>query len=189
MEGKDSWRDCLPAGALCVQHLWPVPSPQSTFSLLFLSSNACMLTFQGVGKIGQICWLLGKEASFERLRPSSCWCCHDVIYAALGAAWCFKGKGSASTKFFSHMYLQHQREMMLPCSKTDGRAGSRLSSVPPFVSILKVCTWKFYSSLEQQHHDRAHESQSLLCLVQEQHGREEVGMLAELCVGFVLLDH
>lgn len=35
------------------------------------------------------------------------------------------------------------------------------------------------SSLEQ-HHDHACESQSLLCLVQEQHGCEEMGMLAEL---------
>lgn len=101
--GKNSWQDWLSAGALCVQHSWPVPSPQSACSLLFLFANTCLLTFEGVGEIGQICWLLGKGASFERLRPSSCWCCHDVISTALGAAWCFKGKGSAT--FLSHTYL------------------------------------------------------------------------------------
>lgn len=86
------------------------------------------------------------------------------------------------------MCLQHYSEMILPSSKTDGKAASRLSIVPPFVSILKVYTWKFYSGLEKDH-NLAHRSLSLLCLVQEQHWHKNLGMLAEVCAGFLLLDH
>lgn len=40
---------------LFVQHLWPMPSPQSTNSLLLLFTKARLLTFEGVGKTGQTC--------------------------------------------------------------------------------------------------------------------------------------
>lgn len=182
----NSWQYWLPAGALCVQHSWPVPSPQSTCSLLFLFGNACLLTFEGVGKIGQLCWLVGKDASFERQRPGSC---------------------GAVTMWFLQHSAQHgvSKAVPVPHSSLACISNTTVKWCYPSVKlmeeqdpgwafchhlfpILKVCTWKFYSRLEQ-HHDRAHESGSLLCLVQQQHGREEGGMVAELCVGFVLLDH
>lgn len=140
--GENAWQYRLPAGALCVQHLWPVPSPQSTNSFLFIFTKACLLTIEGVGETGQTCQILGKDSSFERQRPSSCWCCHDAIFTALSTAWCFKGRGSASAMLLSHINLQHYQEFVLPCSKTDGRKGSRLSLVPLFISMLKVCAWQ-----------------------------------------------
>lgn len=97
-----------------------------------------------------------------------------MISTAACAAWCFKGKGSTHATFLSHMCLQHYSEMILPSSKTDGKAASKLSIVPPFVFILKVYTWKFYSGLEQDH-NQAHRSLAFLCLVQEQHWQKILG--------------
>lgn len=65
-----------------------------------------------------------------------------MIFTALCTAWHFKDRGSASAMLLSHVTLQHYQEVVLPCGKTDGRTGSRLSLVPLLISIPKVCSWE-----------------------------------------------
>lgn len=140
--GGNSWPYWLPAGALCVQHLWPLPSPQSTNSLLFLCTRLACLLLKGWVILVRLAKFLAKIHPLKGRDP--------VLVGAV-MMWFLQhsaqpGVSKAEVVPVPYCSLTSisntTKKLHYPAVKTHGKAGSRLSLVTLVISFLKVCAWE-----------------------------------------------